>query len=124
MTDTWFREPTGLEDENTATVNDLIKLMKYVFKERPEFTYLSRQKETAVVDLISGEEKFYESINKFAGRPDFIGGKTGYTEAAGENLVSLFKKEEKVILVIVLGAEDRFLETEILLKWAEENELI
>ena len=39
-------------------------------------------------------------------RPDFIGGKTGYTDQADGNLLSVFSYEGHPIVIIVLGTSD------------------
>jgi D-alanyl-D-alanine carboxypeptidase len=59
------------------------------------------------------------NINQFAGRPDFVGGKTGTTPEAVGNLVSIFKAGGNSIrIIVVLGSEERFKETENLFqKW-------
>ncbi|MDD4761492.1 MAG: serine hydrolase [Candidatus Pacebacteria bacterium] len=119
MEKTFYREPAGLSSENVTTVQDLEKLMTYVYKEKPELLFFSRQKETEITDLKFGNKKKYKSINEFAGELNFIGGKTGYTDIARGNLVSVFSKNGHAILIIILGTEDRFSETRKLLEWVE-----
>ncbi|MFA5172990.1 MAG: serine hydrolase [Candidatus Paceibacterota bacterium] len=119
MEKTFYKEPAGLSPENTTSAGDLEKLMAYVYQEKPELLFFSRQKETEITDIKFGNKKTYKSINEFAGEANFIGGKTGYTEAARGNLVSIFSKNGHAILIIVLGTEDRFSETRKLLEWTE-----
>lgn len=47
--------------------------------------------------------------------------KTGYTEEAGENLVSFYKKNGHQFVIVVLKSEDRFLDTSNIINWIEEN---
>lgn len=119
MTKTWFNEPAGLSDGTISSGEDLKKLMVYVYSEKPELLYFSRQAAAEITDMKFGDKKNYTSINEFAGNSNFIGGKTGYTEAAGGNLISVFSKNNHAILIIVLGTEDRFLETKKLLEWVK-----
>jgi D-alanyl-D-alanine carboxypeptidase len=46
-----------------------------------------------------------------------MGGKTGYTDEASGNLVSIFSYGRRAVMVIVLGTSDRFGETEKLITW-------
>ena len=51
-----------------------------------------------------------------------IGGlKTGYTELAGQNLVSFYKKGGNQYIIVVLKSLDRFGDTQILTQWIDQN---
>ncbi|MEK7162883.1 MAG: serine hydrolase [Patescibacteria group bacterium] len=111
MFQTSYLEPTGLSFINQSTANDLTKLINYVYQKHPELLEISRQKEAEIFELKSKKIKNLLNVNKFAGEQDFIGGKTGYIEEAGRNLIALFNINGKIILSIVLGADDSFIET-------------
>ena len=112
MFQTAYWESTGLSVVNQSTVNDLAKLVTYIYFNHPEILEISRQKETELTELKSNTSRKLLSINKFAGEPDFIGGKTGYIEEAlGRNLIALFEINGKTVLTITLGADDSFEET-------------
>jgi D-alanyl-D-alanine carboxypeptidase (penicillin-binding protein 5/6) len=112
MFQTTYLEPSGLSFVNQSTVNDLAKLATYIYFNHPELLQISRQRETEILELNSNTQKKLLSINKFAGEPDFIGGKTGYIDEAGRNLIALFEINGKTVLTITLGADDSFAETE------------
>ena len=79
MSQTNFLDSTGLSVANQSTPNNLALLVKYVLKNHPEIF-----KTTAL--------KIYRDIkntNEFAGRFDFIGGKTGFIDESGGNLISV-----------------------------------
>jgi D-alanyl-D-alanine carboxypeptidase len=62
------------------------------------------------------------SINTFVGQPNFIGGKTGNTDQAGGNLLSIFNDRGNPILIIVLGAPALpFKDTSALYSWFQAN---
>ena len=60
------------------------------------------------------------NINSFAGKKDFLGGKTGFIEESGGNLISIFSRENNLIVTMILGAGDRFLETKKLMQWFDK----
>ena len=111
MFQTTYLEPTGLSFINQSTADDLAKLATYIYFNHPEILEISRQKETELLELKSNTARKLLSIDKFAGEPDFIGGKTGYIEEADRNLIALFEINGKTILTITLGADDSFEET-------------
>lgn len=116
MADSRFIEPSGLSYLNQSTASDLSKLAAYIYYHYPDFLEITAQKERKIFDLEKANVKRLVNINIFAGEPDFIGGKTGYlNDEIGRNLVAFFKKNDRVILTIVLGAPDAFEETKKLL---------
>lgn len=116
MRQTTFVEPTGLSFINQSTASDLEKLIIYIYYNHPKILTISKNREAEITELKTFQRKKLLNINKFSGRDDFIGGKTGYTEEAGRNLIAFFDINEQLILSIVLGATDSFGETNKLLK--------
>ena len=116
MTETNFYDPTGLSYRNQSTVNDLAKLINYIYYIHPKIFEITRQKEVEILELNSRTTRKLTNINKLAGGTYFIGGKTGYIDAADENLISLFAKHGRLILITVLGSKSRFADTETLLE--------
>lgn len=117
MRQTSFFDASGLSFLNQSTVTDLYKLVNYITLKHPQVFQWSREKE-----LMIGGLK-YTNINKFVGRKDFLGGKTGYTDEASGNLISIFSTSKKPMLIIVLGAPDkieRFEQTKNLLEWISQ----
>ena len=58
------------------------------------------------------------NINKLLGSVDgVLGVKTGWTEGARENLVTFIVRNDKKIMVAMLGSNDRFGETRTLIDW-------
>jgi len=109
MNQTVFFDSTGLSPLNQSTADDISKLIKYIVNNHQEILDWSREKNF-------GD---FPNINFFAGRPDFLGGKTGYIDESKQNLVSLFSVGNRRILIIVLGAEDRFSQTQQLLDYLQ-----
>lgn len=112
MTQTAFFEPSGLSYLNQSTAYDLSLLLQYIYQERPIIFEMSRQKSMTARDIVSGRNKILSNTNIFSGKDNFFGGKTGYIDESQGNLVTLFRKNGKIISIIVLGSADRFTETE------------
>lgn len=117
MAETNFSEPTGLSYLDQSTSADLVKLANYIYFYHPEIFEMSAIKERKIFNLNSTTSKKLININQFTGENNFLGGKTGYiSDETGRNLVAIFKKNDKIILTIILGAENAFEETKKMLE--------
>ncbi len=112
LADTSFVDPTGLSVKNQSTVIDLLRLTEYVRNFEPEIFAVTKKTKDTIIEVKTGKRRTIVNINAFAGRRDFLGGKTGSTLEAGENLISVFKVAGEPKTIIVLGALDRRAETE------------
>ena len=122
MSQTTFVDPTGISFLNQSAIEDLEKLVSYIYSKHPEIFEISRQPKTVISEKTKAIKKELLNINNFVfnGHPDFLGGKTGFTDQAGGNLISIFNHQGHKILIIVLGTDDRFGETEKLYNWIKE----
>jgi len=112
MFSTSYLEPTGLSFINQSSADDLSRLVDYIYLNHPEIFEISKQKEISIIELKSNKPRKLLNIDKFAGETDFIGGKTGYIDESGHNLVALFNINARHILIITFGSDDAFAETE------------
>ncbi len=117
MLHTKFLDPTGLSASNQSTPLDLIILLRRMYQAYPDLLSITRSSSATLTEQTTGRAIRYNNINEFAGRADFLGGKTGYTDEAQGNLVSIFAYENRPIAVIVLGTSDRFGATSALFNW-------
>ena len=121
MSQTTYSDPTGLSFLNQSTTNDLEKLIRYILTHHPDLLDITSQREAKILEINSNKQKTLTNINYFAGRPDFVGGKTGFIDAASGNLISVFKYNNHQILIIIFGTEDKFGQTELLYNWIKES---
>ncbi len=121
MWQTHFEESIGLSPDNVSSAADLEKLVFNIYKDYPSIFDLSRNPQQTVVDVSSGNTQTVSSIDYFAGQPDFLGGKTGSTDEAQQNLISLFDYQNRPILIVVLGSNDRFKATQDLFNWFKNS---
>jgi len=127
---TYFANPTGLDsdeegklltDFSYTTALDLARLAAEAFK-NPLFAQIVQTEKITVNDVSGRITHQLFNINQLLGKIDGLkGGKTGWTEEAGECLVAYTEKENQGIITVVLGSKDRFGETEKLIKWVFEN---
>ena len=119
MRDSVFTDPAGLDDSAYSTAKDLVKLVQYSLNYK-EIWDISAEK-TAIIE--SSDERIKHSIistNRLLGLvKDIIGGKTGYTDGAGQCmiLVASIPDYPGKIVSIVLGSNDRFGDTQKLVEW-------
>ncbi len=119
MKNSLFLDPAGLEDRAYSTGEDLVKLVEYSLNYQ-EIWDISSEK-TAIIE--SSDERIKHSVistNRLLGLiKDIVGGKTGFTEGAGQCmiLVASVPEYDGKIISIVLGSGDRFGDTQKLIEW-------
>jgi D-alanyl-D-alanine carboxypeptidase len=123
MASTHYDDPSGLSAGNQSTPADLLKLAQKIYADYPQLLAITRTPQVTVTDWSSGNTLSIRSINDFAGRADFIGGKTGYTDEANGNLLSIFNRAGHPTLILVMGTSDdqRFDNTLMLYNWFIQN---
>lgn len=123
MIHTHYDDPSGLSPANQSTADDLLLLAQKIYSDYPKILSVARTAQVYVTELNSKKKALVKSINDFAGEADFIGGKTGYTDVADGNLLSIFRYNGRPVLIIVLGTDvaNRFSNTKKLYDWYKAN---
>lgn len=121
LSGTTFKNSTGLdEDSHLSNVEDLTKLSRYALL-NDDFSKIVAT-DSRIITSKEGIRHYLTNSNKLMGGEHNIKGvKTGYTDEAGECLITLAQKDNREILAVVLGSEDRFSETSELLKWSFDS---
>ncbi len=122
MKNSHFSNPNGLDSGTQySTAYDLSLAARELLKN----TYLSKIVSTKEITISDVDFKYFHqltNVNKLLGEIQGLGGlKTGYTENAGENLVSFYKKNDHQFVIVILKSLDRFSDTRNIIKWIEEN---
>jgi D-alanyl-D-alanine carboxypeptidase len=118
MEKTIFFNPTGLKDGNLnlSTAEDLLKMINYILKERPEIFEMTKEKGIYDVQNSVFDVKILENQK-------LIGGKTGYLPEpeVGGCMIYIFENENKTLFInIVLGTksvEERVNQIQKLVDW-------
>ncbi len=119
MKDTHFTNSTGFDDDlQYSTAEDLAKLANVAIS-NPIISKIVKVKSTVVTDFTGNKTYYLENINELLGIIDGLEGiKTGQTEGSLENLITKTTRNGNSVIVVVLGSEDRFTETQNLIEWA------
>lgn len=119
MNDTTFTNPAGLHNpQHVSTAYDLTLAARALLNNE----YLAKMVHTKQI-TVSDETFTYfhplSNVNQLLGAIPGVGGlKTGYTEEAGENLVTLYRRPDgHELIMVVLKSDDRFADTKELVNW-------
>lgn len=116
LSDTRFANATGLPAaDQYSTMDDLLRLT------RVALTYPRIRQTLRLSEIDLGGRSYDGTLKPLYDRhPGLLGGKTGYTRAAGRCLVLLYTAAGRDFIVITLGSEDvdaGFRDAETLLKY-------
>jgi D-alanyl-D-alanine carboxypeptidase len=123
MRSTRFTDPVGYDSPNQYTTPFDLALAS---RELMDNKYLSKIVSIKDITISDVDFKYFHNlsnINKLIGEITGIGGvKTGYTENAGENLISFYKEsDDREFIIVVLKSEDRFNDTLKIVEWIKNN---
>lgn len=122
MTQTVFNDPAGLEDYGEHTTPFDLALAARTLLQNPYLKKIVATKEITIADVDFKYFHRLSNVNKLLGEIQGVGGlKTGYTENAGENLVSFYKKNGHQYIIVILKSLDRFSDTKEIITWINSN---
>jgi len=120
LENTHFTDPSGYDADNVSTVEDISKLVIDSFR----WPILWQILKTPTIDLYSvdGHSHHWINTDELLNRmSNIVGGKTGYTTKAKGCLVIVTEQSpQEYLIMVVLGAEQRFLQTEKLIDWTNK----
>lgn len=121
MKNSHFKNPIGIDDPEQLTSPYDLALAGRALLNDPYLAKFVSTKEIIISDV---DYKYFHklsTVNKLLGEVIGIGGlKTGYTELAGQNLVSFYKKGGNQYIIVVLKSLDRFEDTKSLTQWIDQ----
>jgi D-alanyl-D-alanine carboxypeptidase/D-alanyl-D-alanine endopeptidase (penicillin-binding protein 7) len=106
LTSTVIEEPTGLSPRNTASAQDLVKMLTAA-EAYPEITEATSQASLSI--LVNGHVRDVHNTNGLVGSPgwDISLSKTGTTLAAGRCLAMRIQSAGRSVFVVLMGAVGR-----------------
>ena len=122
LKNTNFENPVGFDDDNHySTARDLVYLTRAAIKDAVILKMIGTSGLT-ISDVTGKYSHYLKNTDELVGESGEIkGGKTGWTQNAGECLVSLINKDNQNMVAAVLGSQDRFGETKVLVDWILTN---
>lgn len=119
---TRFDNPAGFDSPNHfSSASDLAVITQEALKD-PQLARIFATKETSIVSLDKKHIYQLQNLNKLLSQvKGVLGVKTGFTEAAKENLVTLVQRDNHRVLIVLLNSDDRFGETTRLIDWVYSN---
>jgi len=117
-----FTNPAGFDDFSQLTTGyDLTLAARELLKNK----LLKKIVSTKEITVSDSEYKNFHklsNVNKLLGEIQGVGGlKTGFTENAGENLISFYKHNGHDLVLTILKSQDRFADTRELINWIDNN---
>ncbi len=129
MNNTWFINPSGLDEENLynfSTVNDLKKMVVYILENHSLIAEILSLPEKELTSH-SGISRTIRNTNVLLEESDaYLWGKTGYTNRANGCLILILNNfsinnNQGYVINIIAGADDKFSEARKLEQWLEES---
>ena len=129
LRDTRFFNPNGLDPAggetgtNYSSVHDLTLFAKWLIRNQPEILALTKTPNATIRQANGDFHHEAHSTNEILitepWSSDILGGKTGFTELAGKNLLLVLRAPDNqgYLVNIVLGSPDHFLEMRKLVSW-------
>lgn len=122
LKNTHFDNPAGFDSpKHYSSASDLAKITEEALKDA-QLSRIFATKETKIVSVDQKHQHNLFNLNKLLSDVSgVLGVKTGYTEEAKENLVTLIERDGHRVLLVVLGSDNRFGETTQLIDWTFTN---
>lgn len=119
---THFKNPSGLDEEgHYSTAADLSRLALAVM-DNPYLAHIVGTENAVITSSDYSSSHILSNVNELVGKiPGVLGVKTGFTDLAGQSLVTLVDQYDRPLLITVLGSSDRFADTQNLIEWAYSN---
>lgn len=118
LDNTHFTNPVGFDDPgHRTTPMDLSRLASVALSNKIIAKMVAIPQIT-ISDVTHTYFHSLKNVNDLLGKIPGVGGiKTGWTEEAGENLVTLVERNGHRVIIVLLKSKDRFGETSRLIDW-------
>lgn len=117
-----FSNPAGFDSpDHFSSASDMAEITQESLKNY-QLARIFATKETSIVSLDKKYTHNLWNLNKLLSTVSgVLGVKTGKTDEAKENLVTLVERNGHRVLLVVLGSNDRFGESTSLIEWTYQN---
>lgn len=116
-----FEDSSGISENNTTSPRDLAILLNYAMRNQTFREVMATPQYTGSALNGSLQHPMTTTNRLLRTRPDVLAGKTGYSEAAGYNMITLFKSSKNHRIVTIVfgtgGNDERFDESNKIIDW-------
>ncbi len=117
-----FSNPAGLDEAAQFSTPYDLTLAGRKLLQNKELSKIVSTKSITISDIDFNHFHALYNVNQLLGKIPGVGGlKTGKTELAGENLITLYKRDNREYLIVLMKSEDRFKDTESIVTWLQTN---
>ena len=115
---TVFKNPSGVEQYGHVTTARDLAILAGIAMENQLIEQIVSTRAITITDISGTISHYLATTNELLGvLPGLKGLKTGWTENAGECLISYVERDGHPIIIVVLGSLDRFGDTNDLVNW-------
>lgn len=118
---THFGDSSGLLDEKDFTTPHDLARLSSIAMQNADFARVVSTQTKDIVDTTGEKTKTVNNLNRLLGYKGVNGVKTGFTEEAGQVLVTSKKEGEHTIIFVVMNSLDRFLDSQRLIDMITGN---
>ncbi len=120
LTSTIFKDPSGLSTSNKSNAGDMFKLAGFLYQKQPDILNITTKRS------YKNKKHIWSNISQFLNNAGYVGGKSGYNDAAKETDLAIFKvplgqSGLRPIGIVLLKSNDRKKDIEKILKYLNKN---
>ncbi len=123
MKNTQFFDAHGISSLNRSTAPDILKLMTYVSKNHPEILEITKEENFQLPGKCPEYNWIctFKNLNLFHEVDNFVGGKTGFTNKAGNTFAGVFDFDGRRYSIVLLNTKSRTADTQKISEWLSQR---
>ncbi len=123
MTNTRFYDAHGVSSLNRSTAPDILKLMTYVLENHPNILKTTTEENFQLPGNCPQHNWIctFKNLNTFHNVEGFLGGKSGFTNAAGNTFTGIFEINGKKYSLVLLNTKSRTTDTQNISAWLKKR---
>jgi hypothetical protein len=125
MSNTFFDDTSGFSSDNISTARDLFYLARYLYNGFKPILSITKNEKVSQLQSLRFDLDNLENRNVFVYDSNFMGGKTGFTNASGNTALFIFsffyQERERIIVINLLNSKGLKKDTQSIYAWLLKN---